>query len=161
MVPDVLFDEMEELYAPKDHPVFELTPPLFNQLAGNHYSNLGSPTVNSSSFWDVYTALLACFQSNAHLTLNSELDSILEDARQALETALNDNIDILPGLQPYSAPLIPSENVTDDDQPTLEADFTDSGPDSDAANLNDLSGNDSDESDEVTLEVDFSASIAG
>ena len=49
---------METRYAPPEHPVFQLTPPLFDDMAQKLYANLGRPAVSSETFWDVYTALL-------------------------------------------------------------------------------------------------------
>lgn len=151
---------MEEIYAPKHHPVFELTPSLFDRLANDHYVKIGAPVVNSSSFWDIYQALLTCFESGEHLTNSDDLDSILEEARLAASTALNDSIDLIQGLQPYSAPPRAATTGVSEEQTLQVSDFTDSGPDSDNDGPDD--GGAGFTSDEATLEVDiFSASVAG
>ncbi|KAG1884748.1 hypothetical protein F4604DRAFT_1878695 [Suillus subluteus] len=60
-VPSALFDEVEAIYAPPDHPVFDLVPPSFKQHAQYLYTSLGKPQVSSDSFWNVYQMLLAQF----------------------------------------------------------------------------------------------------
>jgi hypothetical protein len=62
-VPSELFDEVEAIYAPSDHPVFDLVPPSFEQRAQYLYASLGKPHVSSDSFWNVYQMLLARFQA--------------------------------------------------------------------------------------------------
>lgn len=49
---------MQEQWAPLDDPVFELTPPVFTHKICEIYESLGRPEVTSSSFWDVYCAVL-------------------------------------------------------------------------------------------------------
>jgi hypothetical protein len=48
---------MEALYAPPDHPVFELVPPGFHEHVSNAYSEIGQPKVNVDTFWEVYLSL--------------------------------------------------------------------------------------------------------
>jgi hypothetical protein len=36
-----VFDEVEQEYAPADHPIFELVPPAFNDCADILYTNIG------------------------------------------------------------------------------------------------------------------------
>ncbi|KAG1834010.1 hypothetical protein DFJ58DRAFT_719387 [Suillus subalutaceus] len=60
-VPSALFDEVEAIYAPPDHPVSDLMPPSFEQRAQYLYTSLGKPQVSSDSFWNVYQMLLAQF----------------------------------------------------------------------------------------------------
>lgn len=87
LVSDELFDEMEQRWAPPDHPVFDITPPPFNVKALELYTALGSPSVTSDSFWDVYRNLLAAFHAlpNADPTVEaagrviSELSQVIDD----------------------------------------------------------------------------------
>ena len=53
-VPGELFDEVEAIYAPSEHPVFDLVPPTFEQHAQHLYASLGKPQVSSDFFWNVY-----------------------------------------------------------------------------------------------------------
>jgi hypothetical protein len=60
-VPSELVDEAEQLFAPPDHPVFQLVPPLFGKRIAHLYNTIGRPTVTSDSFWAIYRALLTSF----------------------------------------------------------------------------------------------------
>jgi hypothetical protein len=57
VVPSELFDEMEALYAPPEHPVFELVPATFHNHVSEAYSAIGEPNVNMETFWEVYLRL--------------------------------------------------------------------------------------------------------
>jgi hypothetical protein len=46
--------EAERLYAPPDHPVFELVSPEFNYWAHSYYIQIGSPVVTRHNVWNVY-----------------------------------------------------------------------------------------------------------
>lgn len=60
-VPSSLFDEVQNDYAPPDHPVFLLVPPELDARAEFLYRKLGCPPVDSGTFWDVYQKLLGSF----------------------------------------------------------------------------------------------------
>ncbi|KZT53342.1 hypothetical protein CALCODRAFT_404512, partial [Calocera cornea HHB12733] len=45
---------VEDIYAPSDHPVFELVPPTFETEYQRVYRQLGSPKLAKSNFWPVY-----------------------------------------------------------------------------------------------------------
>ena len=53
-----LLDEMETLYAPPDHVVFELVPPAFHEHISQLYLSIGQPEVNVDTVWDIYLSLL-------------------------------------------------------------------------------------------------------
>ncbi|KAF9056938.1 hypothetical protein BDP27DRAFT_1152244, partial [Rhodocollybia butyracea] len=55
--------EAEQLYAPPDHPVFELVPPEFNHWITQYYHQIGSPQVNHHTLWEIYECLLEKFES--------------------------------------------------------------------------------------------------
>ncbi|KAF8218486.1 hypothetical protein L208DRAFT_1350965, partial [Tricholoma matsutake] len=57
-VPSELLDEVEALYAPQDHPVFELVPHTFHERADNLYAAIGQPAITVETFWDIYLDLL-------------------------------------------------------------------------------------------------------
>lgn len=58
-----LLDEMEATYAPRDDPVFQLVPTLFDQRAKHLYSVIGQPVVSSSTMWDIFRQLLHQFRT--------------------------------------------------------------------------------------------------
>ncbi|KAJ7190600.1 hypothetical protein GGX14DRAFT_382024, partial [Mycena pura] len=57
-VPPELFDEMEAIWAPPDHAVFNLTPPEFTELITEFYKQLGQPIVGAQSLWVIYAQLI-------------------------------------------------------------------------------------------------------
>ncbi|EJT97540.1 hypothetical protein DACRYDRAFT_36058, partial [Dacryopinax primogenitus] len=57
---------VEDLYAPKDHPVFELVPSWFEEEFNGHYLVLGSPPLTKASFWIMYHSLLHLFLTSPH-----------------------------------------------------------------------------------------------
>ncbi|THU77015.1 hypothetical protein K435DRAFT_703391, partial [Dendrothele bispora CBS 962.96] len=64
--------EAERLYAPPDHPVFQLVPPEFAYWAQLYYEMISSPPVTRENVWNVYECLLEKFENNAGVynTLN-------------------------------------------------------------------------------------------
>lgn len=60
-VPAVLLDRLEQQYVPRDHSVFELTPPIFHERASAFYEAIGSPVITRDTFWRSYRQLLQCF----------------------------------------------------------------------------------------------------
>lgn len=56
-------DTVEEIYAPSDHPVFQLVPDSFAEYAARFYATLGSPAITRGNVWDVYRTLLASFHA--------------------------------------------------------------------------------------------------
>ncbi|KAJ7199908.1 hypothetical protein GGX14DRAFT_572338 [Mycena pura] len=66
-VPPELFDEMEAIWAPPDHAVFNLTPPEFTELVTEFYKQLGQPIVGAKSLWIVYAQLLQKFEQEISL----------------------------------------------------------------------------------------------
>ncbi|KAG1795371.1 uncharacterized protein HD556DRAFT_1213380, partial [Suillus plorans] len=101
-VPSALFDEVEAIYAPSDHPVFDLVPPSFEQRAQYLYTSLGNPQVSSDSFWNVYQMLLAQF-----LAIEGE-DDLTVLLSQGVTEPEDDDVLLLPSLQdlPRNAGLV-------------------------------------------------------
>lgn len=91
-VPSLLFDEVEQIYAPPDNPVFQLVPPPFEQHVRTAYGALGSPPISHRTFWEVYTQLVNRFHNNAR-DIAPTLSSFQPNSH------FNDPIDLLPGLQ--------------------------------------------------------------
>ena len=69
----MLSDEVKALYAPQDHPVFELVPCTFHEHADNLYPAIGQPEITAETFWDVYLELL----KQLHLGQDEELANII------------------------------------------------------------------------------------
>ncbi|KAG8722538.1 hypothetical protein FRC09_006114 [Ceratobasidium sp. 395] len=55
--------EIQERYAPLNHPVFELVPASFNLDAQRYYSELGSPRIDHTTIWIVFVDMLNKFLS--------------------------------------------------------------------------------------------------
>ncbi|KZT50460.1 hypothetical protein CALCODRAFT_504712 [Calocera cornea HHB12733] len=87
---------VEELYAPPDHPVFQLVPPAFGTAIERHYRDLGAPEVTLDSFWDVYHELLHAFlRCPEHADLAQTL------ASEALHemTIIGEHMDLVEGTE--------------------------------------------------------------
>jgi hypothetical protein len=79
-----LYREAEEQWAPPAHPVFELVPPALKIKLDGLYSQLGSPSVNIETFWEVYGDMLEGWWVEEDLA--EEEDGILQEL-QALNLA--------------------------------------------------------------------------
>lgn len=87
-----LVDRLEAEFAPPNHPVFQLTPPLFHERAVAFYARIGSPVITHQTFWNTYRQLLNCFlqdsESHGHgeemvLLISSQCDQT-EEVEQEL-----------------------------------------------------------------------------
>ncbi|EJD33870.1 hypothetical protein AURDEDRAFT_76626 [Auricularia subglabra TFB-10046 SS5] len=65
-VDEDLLDAAQEKYAPADHPVFQLVPPIFDARVQAAYATLGRPAVTVNTLWTIYSALLN--EVSNHLT---------------------------------------------------------------------------------------------
>ncbi|KAM6489625.1 hypothetical protein JOM56_014947 [Amanita muscaria] len=92
MISTELFDEMQQEWAPHDDPVFQLTPTSFHNQANNHYGSLGRPAVSRGTFWDIYNALLACFQQDP-------VNATLEEEFNLANLGADQGMDLLPGFR--------------------------------------------------------------
>ncbi|KAG6846489.1 hypothetical protein H0H93_013661 [Arthromyces matolae] len=54
-------DYVRNLYAPQDHPVFQLVPPTFAEYAVQFYEAMNAPPVSRHNIWEVYLILLDKF----------------------------------------------------------------------------------------------------
>ena len=88
------------MYAPPDHPVFVLVPPLFHDRATTLYASMGEPVLSSDTFWNVYRQLLHAFDERRE---SDELMSIL--SIHANEMAQFDHeadkMELIPDLKPF------------------------------------------------------------
>ncbi|KAG1838531.1 hypothetical protein DFJ58DRAFT_733787 [Suillus subalutaceus] len=93
-IPGDLIDEVEGIYTPPDHPVFELVPPIFGRHAQDLYGSLGKPRVSSESFWDVYQLMRQQFEAlegDRDLTVELSQSAVhLEDGQVLLIPDLQD-----------------------------------------------------------------------
>ena len=96
-MPPELFDEVEQEYAPADHPIFELVPPAFGNCANILYNSIGQPVVQSNTFWDVYRQLLQQFCIEEHAVLVAPILATHCDTVCAME--LEEEISLLPNLK--------------------------------------------------------------
>lgn len=141
-MPPELLDEVEALYAPPGHSVFELVPPAFNEQVTEHYSAIGQPVVNVDTFWDIYCQLLEMLREQS----GEQLTDILATHQMTLEQDINDcMMPLLPNMEPfrlgqpleiggrsnYVGGLGSSELADMHDLIPEYADFTDSGDDDD------------------------------
>ncbi|THU81135.1 hypothetical protein K435DRAFT_937812 [Dendrothele bispora CBS 962.96] len=94
----------EELYAPPDHPVFELVPPEFNYWVTSYYQQIGSPVVTCHNVWNVYTEILRKFQPFCTMTslqgYHDDREDFVREVEDALQVNINDIVDDLEPL-PY------------------------------------------------------------
>lgn len=93
-VPDDLFNEAEKLYAPPDHPCFELVPPAFERKIVAVYAAMNTPEVTFDSFWEIYRELLRRLRA---LPYEAEFAAVLS-AQSVVDPVqrISDPIDILP-----------------------------------------------------------------
>lgn len=128
-----MLDELEQIYAPPDHPVFQLVPTTFRKIATKLYGEIGSPIVDFKSFWPVYEQLLQKFIENGCTRdeeLQNELNSVIEDSRRISD---DDKLPLIPGLKELrnGDNVVGCQPVDGDRSTTMEfvepeaADFTD------------------------------------
>ncbi|KIK61520.1 hypothetical protein GYMLUDRAFT_243681 [Collybiopsis luxurians FD-317 M1] len=98
--------EAKQLYAPPDHPVFELVPLEFDHWARQYYTQIGNPPVTRHNVWEVYDQLVAKFRSNAPLvetfnlqSFHDDRDEFVGEVQQALGQTVGDTVDDLQPLR--------------------------------------------------------------
>ncbi|KAG6807559.1 hypothetical protein H0H92_007103 [Tricholoma furcatifolium] len=97
-----LLDDLTLEYAPPDHPVFQLTPPVFDECAQAIYHDIGQPPVNANNLWTVYHHVLAAFRPQPNMFLFSDkLRAALDDHEETMEelTVEQNTFALLPGLK--------------------------------------------------------------
>lgn len=92
---------MRQMYAPSDHPVFELVPPAFGALAAEFYGQIGGPAITRENIWNIYLEVLGRFEhlDNLH-RIPAELDVQWGYALEMSGDDYEDNIDLLSNLTP-------------------------------------------------------------
>lgn len=95
-----LLDRLEMQYVPADHPVFELTPPIFHEHASAFYEAMGSPPITFDTFWQSYWQLLQCFYDAGQVTNPDEpLANILVGHFGAVDLVDKEKVALLPGMK--------------------------------------------------------------
>ena len=92
----MLLDEVEALYAPLDHAVFQLVPHTFHECADNLYTAIGQPEIMTKTFWDIYLDLLEQLH-NGH---DEELTDILSRHQPSMQPDQVD-MDLLLNMAPF------------------------------------------------------------
>ncbi|GJE88520.1 hypothetical protein PsYK624_046030 [Phanerochaete sordida] len=87
-------------WAPPDHPVFELVPPVFAEFISSVYAEMGSPTVEFESFWNIYLVMLTLAQQR--LPFCPAVQAVLDMYVDAPDAGENNDI-----------PLMAHENVAE------------------------------------------------
>ncbi|KAF9553186.1 hypothetical protein CPC08DRAFT_645938 [Agrocybe pediades] len=72
-------DYVEQLYAPRDDPVFQLVPPTFHEHISRVYAELGCPPVTFETAWDVYRMLVLCLEDLQARADNENFKSAMDD----------------------------------------------------------------------------------
>jgi len=85
---------MEALYAPPNHPVFELVPPVFHEHVSRLYIMIGQPQVNITTFWDIYLDLLKLLRA----VRDDQLSHILNSHKEAQEP---EDVPLLSGMEAF------------------------------------------------------------
>lgn len=97
MVPPELLDEMEALYAPPDHLVFELVPAAFHDHISEAYSAIGEPNINMDTFWEVYLHL----RQQLHEPRHQSLTEVLTSYDHASNQYDSDDVPLLPNMEQF------------------------------------------------------------
>ncbi|KAJ7773757.1 hypothetical protein B0H14DRAFT_3894610 [Mycena olivaceomarginata] len=117
-----LLDEMEALWAPPDNPVFELTSRSFHARVQQLYTDIGCPTIEYASIWNVFEEL------------KDRLERELQDGdREAVATEFRtleqnfeqdaDLVDVaLPGENSEDDPFFDDRLFSDDEQDDIDDD---------------------------------------
>ena len=86
------------MFAPPDHPVFELVPPAFESQAKIFYARMGDPVITHDKFWATYQQLLRRFRDQPEV--DQELQAVLASHdHHCRSIAEEDPGVILPGLK--------------------------------------------------------------
>jgi hypothetical protein len=86
-------------YAPPDHPVFKLVPPIFDARAQAFYAEIGEPVLTIESFWPTYRLLLRSFHE--HCVASPEFQVLLSTHEENCRSIHEEPpLEIQPGLKP-------------------------------------------------------------
>ena len=119
-----LFKEVEATWAPRDHPVFHLTSPTFEELVHDVYQSQGSPTVTAETFWKTYLDMKARFDGLA----DNVLAALTTDLHTA-ERVFEEKVELEYKDAPESNEQVEMHLYEEDPQPAVAV-YTDSSNDS-------------------------------
>ena len=97
-VPAELVDRLEAEFAPCNHPVFQLTPPLFHECAVVFYARIGSPVITFKTFWDTYHQLLQCFLQDSEIH-DEAMSSLISSQHVQAQEVERDLIPLIEGMR--------------------------------------------------------------
>ena len=89
-------DEVKALYAPRDHPVFELVPCLLHDHVDSLYTAIGWLEITIHTFWDIFLDLLKWL----HDTSDKILTDILSTHQQT-SARPDDDMPLLLNMAPF------------------------------------------------------------
>ncbi|KAJ7771896.1 hypothetical protein B0H14DRAFT_3096030 [Mycena olivaceomarginata] len=93
--------QIRNLYAPKDHEVFQLVPPDFAAIVSQMYVEIGQPPVTRQSCWDIYLQLLNCFHTLDDIyNIPTDVDAKWGYALTLARDDYAKEIELLPNLRP-------------------------------------------------------------
>lgn len=102
--PVEVIDEAEAIWAPRNHPVFQLVPPAVGEHLELLYCILERPDITRDTFWDIYTALLNLWKSGEEdQDWDPDIAAELEAQANAPDAGEDNGVpvmDIISGLQP-------------------------------------------------------------
>ncbi|THU98732.1 hypothetical protein K435DRAFT_795477 [Dendrothele bispora CBS 962.96] len=132
-VPPELFDELEAIFAPPDHEVFQLVPPAFEHWANIFYESMDRPRISEDNFWPIFVQLKQSFIDRAEAMI--DMGPVFEVFPASMERVLKDQLDVTPGL---NNALNPNEmhphipHLVDTQEGELEVDDVEDGMDNDS-----------------------------
>jgi len=88
-----MIDGLEAEFAPRNHEVFQLTPPEFHTRASDFYNSLSRPPITFDTFWPIYHQLLECFTKADSEALLPVIDAYFGTIKRVDE----EEIQLLPG----------------------------------------------------------------
>ncbi|KAH7922898.1 hypothetical protein BV22DRAFT_1016396 [Leucogyrophana mollusca] len=89
---------VRNLYAPPDHPVFDLVPRSFSRVAQECYSMMGTPLITRENVWDVYRDMLARVQHFEQLPATLEQEWQVHNTEGDPDNAAFNHIPLIAGL---------------------------------------------------------------
>lgn len=95
-MPPELFDELEGMFAPPDHDVFQLVPPVFGHWINIFYDSMDRPRISEDNFWPTYVQLKQSFIEKAEAMI--DMAPVFKVFPLAMELVLKEKLDVTPGL---------------------------------------------------------------
>ncbi|EIN12498.1 hypothetical protein PUNSTDRAFT_61541 [Punctularia strigosozonata HHB-11173 SS5] len=96
-VPHNILDQAQDQWAPRDHPVFQLVHPHFDEFIRPIYESLNLPATDVTNFWTIYLALIAAALAAEE---NQRVVQLLDAQMKVAEGGEDQGIPLLQGLSP-------------------------------------------------------------